>query len=46
MKVSERKMRELRVIADDIYEATMAANKESRARQVKRLEADAITRPE
>lgn len=41
MKVSERKMSELRVIAGDIYEATMAVKKASRARQAKRLEAKA-----
>jgi len=42
MRVSKRKVREIRALADASYEALLEVAKASRARQVKRLEAKAV----
>jgi transcriptional regulator of aromatic amino acid metabolism len=41
MKMSERKRRELKAIADAFFDSVMAVEMKARARQAKRLEAKA-----
>ena len=43
MTVTERKMRELRAMADATYEAVIAVEMAARGRQAKRLEAKAVS---